>query len=94
MLFDKQAVRRVARSDYARLFEEVWGPGSLDETQDIAGIYERIGRSIAAYERSIEVTAFTPPSMITGVRPLRRATTRQTSARPKVTRQSSILRTS
>jgi cytochrome c peroxidase len=49
---------RVANSDYAGLFEEVWGPGSLDFKKDVAGTYERIGRSIAAYERSAEVNPF------------------------------------
>ncbi|OGW48093.1 MAG: cytochrome C [Nitrospirae bacterium RBG_13_41_22] len=49
---------RVANSHYAGLFEEVWGPGSLDFKKDIAKTYERIGRSIAAYERSVEVNPF------------------------------------
>jgi len=50
---------RVAQSDYADLFEEVWGLGSLDWIKDVAGTYERIARSIAAYERSPEVNPFT-----------------------------------
>ena len=50
---------RVARSDYADLFELVWGPGSLDFAKDVNGVYERIARSIAAYERSVEVSPFT-----------------------------------
>jgi len=49
---------KVAQSDYAGLFEEVWGPGSLDFTNDVAGTYERIARSIAAYEASSEVNTF------------------------------------
>ncbi|UCH35920.1 MAG: cytochrome C [Armatimonadota bacterium] len=49
---------RVARSGYLPLFEEVWGPGSFDFMWDVAGTYERIGRSIAAYERSAEVNPF------------------------------------
>lgn len=52
-------VSRVAKSAYAPLFEQVWGPGSLDFKKDVAGTYERIARSIAAYERSAEVSAFT-----------------------------------
>jgi cytochrome c peroxidase len=56
----KQAVcRHVARSRYAALFEQVWGPGSLD-CRD-AGIdltYDRIGLSIGAYEGSTEVNPF------------------------------------
>jgi cytochrome c peroxidase len=55
----KQVIKSVAKSDYASLFEAVWGPGSLNDTKDgIQTTYERIGRSIAAYERSAEVTPF------------------------------------
>ncbi len=42
----------------AALFREVWGPGSLDCANDVQGVYERIGRSVAAYERSPEVSPF------------------------------------
>jgi cytochrome c peroxidase len=49
---------KVDRSDYADLFEQVWGPGSLDPVMDVAGTYERIARSIAAYEKSPEVNPF------------------------------------
>jgi cytochrome c peroxidase len=55
----KQVIRVVGRSDYAALFKKVWGEGSLDSKDDVAGTFERIGRSIAAYERSAQVTAFT-----------------------------------
>jgi len=55
----KQVIDRVAQSDYAPLFEAVWGPGSLDSQTDVAGTYERIARSIAAFERSKEVNPFT-----------------------------------
>ncbi len=54
----KQVILRVKTSDYAGLFEEVWGPGSLDPVKDVDGTYERIARSIAAYERSAEVNPF------------------------------------
>ncbi|MBK8977017.1 MAG: cytochrome C [Planctomycetes bacterium] len=54
----KEVVRRVALSTYAPLFEAVWGPGSLDWRRDVDLAYERIGRSIAAYERSAEVNPF------------------------------------
>lgn len=54
-----QVCIRVAHSDYAGLFEEVWGLGSLDFVKDTAGTYERVVRSIAAYERSAEVNPFT-----------------------------------
>ena len=49
---------RVEQSEYAGLFRRVWGPGSLDCAQDVGGVYERIGRSVAAYERSPEVNPF------------------------------------
>lgn len=54
----KHVCIKVARSSYAQLFEEVWGAGSLDFVEDVAGTYERIARSIAAYERSGEVNPF------------------------------------
>ncbi|CAG0990139.1 cytochrome-c peroxidase [Geobacter sp.] len=50
---------KVRKSDYAGLFEEVWGAGSLDCAKDVNGVYENIGRSVAAYERSAEVNPFT-----------------------------------
>lgn len=49
---------KVQFSDYADLFEEVWGPGSLDCVNNLELTYERIGRSISAYERSNEVNPF------------------------------------
>lgn len=49
---------KVAHSSYAGLFEEVWGPGSLDFVHNVAATYEKIARSIAAYERSTEVNPF------------------------------------
>lgn len=55
----KQVCIRVANSDYATLFEQVWGPGSLDPVKDVSGTYERIARSIATYETSAEVNPFT-----------------------------------
>lgn len=48
-------VEKVRASSYAGLFEAVWGPGSLD---DVASAYDKIGLSIAAYERSAEVSAY------------------------------------
>jgi cytochrome c peroxidase len=50
---------RISISNYAELFEEVWGPGSLDFVKDTAGTYKKIARSIAAYEKSSEVNSFT-----------------------------------
>jgi cytochrome c peroxidase len=49
---------RVRQSEYAGLFEEVWGAGSLNCAKDSIGVYEKIGRSVAAYERSTEVNPF------------------------------------
>jgi cytochrome c peroxidase len=54
----KQVCLKVSLSDYAELFEEVWGPGSLDPVGDVDGTYERIARSIAAYEKSTEVNPY------------------------------------
>jgi cytochrome c peroxidase len=54
----KSAILKIIESDYASLFEKVWGTGSLDLKKDIDLIYERIARSIAAYERSAEVNPF------------------------------------
>ncbi|MCZ7395931.1 MAG: cytochrome c peroxidase [Candidatus Methanoperedens sp.] len=49
---------KVSESEYAGLFEKVWGKGSLNCVNNVSGTYERIARSIAAYERSIEVSQF------------------------------------
>ena len=55
-----RVVHRVANSRYAKNFEEVWGAGSLrDKRASVTLNYERIGHSIAAYERSQEVNPFT-----------------------------------
>lgn len=55
----KQVCLKVDKSSYSTLFEAVWGLGSLDCVEDVDGTYERIARSIAAYERSEESEAFT-----------------------------------
>lgn len=55
----KQVCVKVKHSTYAgALFEEVWGPGSLDCNRGLNLTYERIARAIAAYERSPEVNPF------------------------------------
>lgn len=51
--------RKVARSDYAALFMQVWGPDALDWKWNTELMYERIARAIAAYERSSELNPFT-----------------------------------
>ena len=49
----------VAASWYAGLFEEVWGPGSLDCSEmGVDATYDKFGLSIAAYEASREVSPF------------------------------------
>jgi cytochrome c peroxidase len=42
-------IRDVAASDYAGLFEEVWGPGSLD---NVDAAYDQVALSIAEFERT------------------------------------------
>ncbi len=55
-------IDHVARSEYARLFDQVWGRGSLDYDPDIPAtvetVYDRIGLSIATFEASSEVNQF------------------------------------
>ena len=50
-------VSKVAHSDYADLYEAVWGEPA-DFKKDVSASYENIARSIAAYERSVEVNPF------------------------------------
>lgn len=54
----KHVCLAVRRSAYVDLFIAVWGTGSLDCVKDPDGAYERIARSVAAYERSSEVNPF------------------------------------
>ncbi|MBL1216880.1 MAG: cytochrome C [Planctomycetes bacterium] len=53
----RQILRRIAKSDYAHLYEEVFGE-PLDWRKDVAESYENIAHAIAAYERSSEVNPF------------------------------------
>jgi cytochrome c peroxidase len=54
-----EVISNVAASSYAGLFEQVWGAGSLSlDPANIPMAYVRVGRSIAAYERSTEVNPF------------------------------------
>ncbi|MBM3312255.1 MAG: cytochrome C [Candidatus Aminicenantes bacterium] len=58
-LADAAAVVKVVRaSDYAPLFEKVWGKGSLAPEKSADEIYVLVAKSIAAYERSAEVNPF------------------------------------
>jgi len=51
-----QVIADVAASSYAGLFEEVWGPGSLD---DVETAYDQVALSIAAFERTGLFAPFT-----------------------------------
>lgn len=56
---DAQSVcMKVKGSSYAPAFERVWGKGSLDCARNVAATYDRIARSIAAYERSKQASPF------------------------------------
>ena len=48
---------RVKTSSYVSLFNQIFGPGAIDA--DANAVYDNIGRAIAAYERSWEVSAYT-----------------------------------
>jgi len=49
---------KIKESTYSSLFEQVWGKGSLDCDKNVSATYDRIGKSIAAYERSKEANPF------------------------------------
>jgi cytochrome c peroxidase len=57
----KQAVlEQIAASEYAELWEDVWGePISVETEADVELNYNRVGLAIAAYESSFEVNQFT-----------------------------------
>jgi len=55
----KLVCTKVAHSDYADLFREVFGPNSLDPVKDVPGTYNRIADAIATYEASTESQPFT-----------------------------------
>jgi cytochrome c peroxidase len=48
----------VKGADYAALFQQVWGSDALDCEQGATGAFERIARSLSAYEKSAEVNPF------------------------------------
>jgi cytochrome c peroxidase len=50
---------KVKSTSYAALFEKVWGKGTLDCGTSVAATFDRMARSIAAYERSREMNPFT-----------------------------------
>jgi len=49
---------RVKKAEYASLFKQVWNTNSIDCAKDSGGVYEKIGRSVAAYERSSKVNPY------------------------------------
>lgn len=55
LLSAADVIEAVKNSDYAGLFKAVYGEGSLDDPD----AYDNVGRAIAAYERSAEVSPFT-----------------------------------
>jgi len=58
-LADAAAVVKVVRAaEYAALFEQVWGKGSLAPEKPADEIFALVAKSIAAYERSAEVNPF------------------------------------
>lgn len=52
-------VIKVRDSDYADLFEQVYGPGSLNWTDAVDETYDLIAQAIGTYEASTEVNPFT-----------------------------------
>jgi cytochrome c peroxidase len=50
---------KALKSEYADLFYEVWGQRLIDCAINTDSVYENIARSIAAYERSVEVNPYT-----------------------------------
>jgi cytochrome c peroxidase len=54
----EELCNKVKAGSYTALFEQVWGAGSLDCTK-ASTVYDQIGKSIAAYERSWEVSSYT-----------------------------------
>ena len=49
---------KVARSDFAQDFKAEWGDISCASKEGFTDVYEKIARSLAAYQRSSEVNAF------------------------------------
>jgi len=55
----KTLCMKIKDSSYATLFEKVWGKGSLDCGKGLSETFDRVAKSIAAYERSKESNPFT-----------------------------------
>jgi cytochrome c peroxidase len=56
---NKTLCGKIRSSSYAALFEEAWGKGSLECGDNAGKTFDRVARSIAAYERSGEANPFT-----------------------------------
>ena len=54
----KTICMKIKDAPYASLFEQVWGMGSLDCINNVSATYDKVARSIAAYERSKEANPF------------------------------------
>ena len=54
----QELCNKVRAGTYTTLFEQVWGAGSLDCTR-AETVYNQIGKSVAAYERSSDVNPYT-----------------------------------
>jgi len=54
---EKSVIQQIQKSDYAPLFKKVWGGNALS-LKEVGKAYNRVARSIAAYERSVEVNPF------------------------------------
>jgi cytochrome c peroxidase len=49
---------KVSQANYARLFTQVWGSLDCSTPEAVAAVYDQIGFSISAYEKSTEVNPF------------------------------------
>jgi len=49
----------VSQAEYAHRFVKIWGEDALDCDAGVQAAYDRIGRALAAFQRSAEVSPFT-----------------------------------
>ena len=49
---------KVSEANYAKLFKQVWGSFDCSTPEAVAAVYDQIGSSISAYEKSSEVNPF------------------------------------
>lgn len=55
---DSELCKIVSESNYAKLFKKVWGSLDCSTPEAVASVYDQIGFSISAYEKSFEVNPF------------------------------------